>query len=59
VLAAVGPQVWLCILPTLRVGAEVLAVLPLRAVEAADAHVNLAGVSGLGLGTQLGLWSTL
>jgi hypothetical protein len=58
-LAGLGPQVWFRLLPTLRVGAEVLAVLPLRGVEAADAHVSFAGLSGLGLSTQLGLWSTL
>jgi hypothetical protein len=58
-LAGLGPQAWFRILPALRVGAEVLAMVPLRGVEAADAHVSFAGVSGLGLSTQLGLWSTL
>jgi hypothetical protein len=58
-LAGLGPQAWFRILPTLRVGAEVLAMIPLRGVEAADAHVNFAGASGVGLSTQLGLWSTL
>ncbi len=58
-LAGLGPQAWFRILPTLRVGAEVLAIAALRGVEAADAHVNFAGVSGVGLSTQLGLWSTL
>ncbi len=58
-LAGLGPQAWFRILPTLRVGAEVLAALPLRGVEAADAHVSFAGVSGVGVSTQLGVWSTL
>lgn len=58
-LAGLGPQAWFRVLPTLRLGAELLATLPLRPVEAADAHVVFAGLSGPGLNMQLGLWSTL
>ena len=58
-LAGLGPQAWLRVASTLRVGAEVIALVPLRPVEATDAHVTVAGVSSAGWGTQLGLWSTL
>ncbi|HEY3821903.1 MAG TPA: hypothetical protein VGL81_32275 [Polyangiaceae bacterium] len=58
-LGSLGPQAWLRIASTLRVGAEVLAVLPLRPVEATDAHVSVAGIYGAGWSTQLGLWSAL
>jgi hypothetical protein len=58
-LTGVGAQAWLRVLPTLRLGAELLAVVPLRPVEATDAHVDVAGLYGAGLSTQLGLWSTL
>jgi hypothetical protein len=58
-LASLGPQAWFRVASTLRVGAEVLAVVPVRPVDATDAHVGVSGVSGAGLSTQLGLWSTL
>jgi hypothetical protein len=59
VVGGLGAQAWLRILPTLRVGAQAVALLPLRPVEATDAHVAIAGVSGAGIGALLGVWSTL
>ena len=58
-LAGLGPQAWFRVASTLRIGADVLAIVPLRPVDATDAHLRVAGVSGAGLSTQIGLWSTL
>jgi len=58
-LAGLGPQAWFRVASTLRIGAEVLAIVPLRSVDATDAHIDIAGVSGAGWSTELGLWSTL
>ena len=58
-LAGLGPQAWFRIASTLRLGAEVLAVVPVRPVDATDAHIGISGVSGAGVSTELGLWSTL
>jgi hypothetical protein len=58
-VGALGVQAWLRLFPTLRLGAQIAALLPLRPVEATDAHVEVAGVSGAGIGAQIGLWSTL
>jgi hypothetical protein len=58
-VAGLGAQAWLHILPTLRLGAQAVALLPVRPVDATDAGVEIMGVSGAGIGAQLGLWSTL
>jgi hypothetical protein len=58
-LASLGPQGWFAIVPALRIGAEVLAIAPLRGVEAADAGTPFVGANGLGWTMQLGLWSAL
>lgn len=59
VLTELGAQAWLRILPTLRLGVRCVAMLPIRPVDATDAGREIAGVSGAGIGAQLGLWSTL
>lgn len=59
VVSGLGPQAWFRLVPTLRIGAEVLALLPLRPVEATDAHTTIAGVSGAGWSATIGLFSTL
>ncbi len=59
VLGSVGPQGWFAVLPALRVGAEVLATVPLRGVDATDGGNRFAGLSGLGWTAQLGVWSAL
>ena len=58
-VAGLGAQTWLRLFPTLRVGAQVVALLPLRSVVPTDAKVDIAGVSGSGVGAMLGVWSTL
>jgi len=58
-VAGLGAQAWLRVFPTLRVGAQVVALLPLRSVVPTDANVDIAGVSGSGIGATLGVWSTL
>jgi hypothetical protein len=58
-VAGLGAQAWLRILPTLRLGVQAVALLPVRPVEATDAHVEIAGVSGAGIGALFGVWSTL
>jgi hypothetical protein len=59
VLAGLGPQGWIAIVPALRLGAEVLATLPLRGLEAADGGAAFVGIGGIGWTGQVGLWSTL
>ncbi|HEY1696687.1 MAG TPA: hypothetical protein VGG39_31210 [Polyangiaceae bacterium] len=59
VLASVGPQAWFAMLPALRLGVEVLATIPLRGVEAADANERFTGVAGIGWTAQAGIGSTL
>jgi hypothetical protein len=59
VLAGLGPQGWIAIVPALRIGASVLATLPLRGLEAADGGAAFVGIEGLGCTAQLGIWSTL
>jgi hypothetical protein len=58
-LAGLGPQGWFAVLPTLRVGAEVLGTLPLRGLEATDAGTRFVGLDGPGWAVQLGVWSAL
>jgi hypothetical protein len=58
-VTGLGAQAWLRVFSTLRVGAQAVALLPLRPVEAADNNVAIAGVSGVGIGALLGVWSTL
>lgn len=58
-LTSLGPQGWFAVLPALRIGAEVLAVLPLRGVDATDAGTLVSGVAGLGWTAQVGLWGAL
>lgn len=41
------------------VGAEVLGIVPLRGVDAADGSSRFAGLSGFGWAVQLGVWSAL
>jgi len=59
VLGGVGPQAWFAAVPALRLGAQVLATLPLRAVDATDAHARFEGLGGAGWLAQLGVWSAL
>jgi hypothetical protein len=56
-LASLGPQAWFAAVPALRLGAEALAAIPLRGVDAADARVRFAGIGGIGWVAQLGVWS--
>ena len=58
-LACLGPQAWLRVASTLRIGAELAAILPLRPVDATDASIRVAGLSGAGWSADIGLWSTL
>jgi hypothetical protein len=58
-LAGAGARGSFEILPGLRVGAELLAVLPLRGVDADDAHSRFVGLSGPGLAAQVGVWGAL
>jgi hypothetical protein len=59
VLAGLGPQGWIAVVPALRLGAAVLATLPLRGLEAADGGTAFVGIAGMGWTAQLGVWSTL
>jgi hypothetical protein len=56
-LAAAGPRVWIRAARALRLGASLLAVLPLRRVYAADGGVDVTGVAGVGFAAGLGAWS--
>ena len=58
-VTGLGAQAWVRLFPTLRIGAQAVALLPLRGVEPTDAGVASAGVTGAGIGALLGVWSTL
>jgi hypothetical protein len=58
-LAGLGAQGCFRILPALSLGAEVLALLPLRGVDAEDAGARFVGLSGPGWAAQLGVFSAL
>ncbi|MGO9836990.1 MAG: hypothetical protein ACLP1X_22570 [Polyangiaceae bacterium] len=58
-LAGAGAQASVEIVPALRVGAEILAVLPLRGVDADDAHTRFVGLSGPGVAAQAGVFGAL
>ena len=59
VLSSLGPQVWFAAVPALRIGAQVLATVPLRGVDATDAHAQVTGLGGIGWLAQVGVWSAL
>lgn len=59
VLAGLGGQGSFAIVPGLRLGAEALALLPLRGVDADDANARFVGLSGPGWAVHLGVWSAL
>ncbi|MGD0526238.1 MAG: hypothetical protein ABSE49_13890, partial [Polyangiaceae bacterium] len=59
VLGSLGPQGWFAVLPALRIGAEVLATVPVRGVDAMDASTRFVGLGGVGWAAQLGVWSAL
>jgi hypothetical protein len=54
-----GARAWIALLPTLRLGAEAIGCVPLRAISAEDAGARVTGVGGAGWGAELGLWSVL
>jgi hypothetical protein len=56
-LASLGPQAWFAPVPALHVGAEALATVPLRGVDANDAQVRFVGIGGIGWLGQVGVWS--
>ncbi len=58
-LSSLGPQAWFAAVPRLRLGAQVLATVPLRGVDATDAQTRFVGLSGAGWLAQLGIWSAL
>jgi hypothetical protein len=58
-LASLGPQVWFAVAPALRVGAQVLATVPLRGVDVTDARDQFLGLGSVGWLGQLGVWSAL
>jgi hypothetical protein len=59
-VTGLGAQAWFRLFPTLRLGAQAVALLPLRGVEATDATVESAGgVTGAGIGALVGVWITL
>ncbi len=58
-LAGLGAQGSFRILPTLSLGAEVLALAPLRGVDADDGGSRFVGLSGPGWTAQLGVFSSL
>src|SRR6202035_4684217 len=55
IVGGVGPQGWFAVLPALRIGGVVQAILPLRGVDATDGGTRFAGLSGLGWAVQLGV----
>jgi len=58
-LASLGPQAWFAVMPALRIGAQGLATVPLRGVDATDAQARFVGLGGIGWLAQLGVWSAL
>ncbi len=58
-LAGLGAQGSFRILPTLSLGAQVLALAPLRGVDADDGSSRFVGLSGPGWSAQLGVFSSL
>jgi hypothetical protein len=56
-LADAGLQGWFRVVRRLRIGAEILADLPVRTVYVTDGQARVAGVAGVGVGGGLGVWS--
>ena len=58
VVADAGVVGWLRLASNLRIALDVAASLPLRPVTATDGNVEIAGISGGGVASSMGLWGT-
>jgi hypothetical protein len=57
-LVGLGPHGSFAILPALRLGAQAIALAPIRGVDAEDASTRFVGLSGFGWAVQIGVSST-